>query len=396
MSQEILIPRAMWATRAQFAVLGLLSGAWGAHVPSIKQRFELDEAGLSLVLLAAALGVLASLGFAGRVVGQFGARRTAALVGTMICLVFGAILQVSSQGALWVLAFVFGANASLFDVSINSEGAELEHRGGRPVMSQLHGMFSLGAMGGAGLAAALLHAAVPAELQMAGLGLALLPVVWLASAAMLPALPEQADDDGGSSAPPAAFAWPRGRLLVIGLLILAGMIAEGVMYDWSVLYLKQELGLPQAEAALGYAVFAAAMAAARFGGDAMRSRYDEMLLLRVGASVACVAMSAVLVFGLPWLAYVGFALVGVGVALVAPILFNAASRVQGVSRAAAIASATSVGYAGFMIGPPLIGGLAQASSLTAALGVVALAAGVLAVGTRWVAQGAPTRLQTAR
>ena len=174
-------------------------------------------------------------------------------------------------------------------------------------------------------------------------------------------------------------------MLVIGLLILAGMTAEGAMYDWCVLYLHQELAQPQAQAALGYAVFSASMAASRFAGDALRARYDERTLLRCGAGLAAGAMAVVLLSARPVVAWVGFALVGAGLAPVAPILFSAATRVPGVSPAAAIASVTSVGYSGFMLGPPLIGALATASSLTWALGVVVLAAALLAGGAGKVA-----------
>jgi uncharacterized protein YdiU (UPF0061 family) len=160
----------------------------------------------------------------------------------------------------------------------------------------------------------------------------------------------------------------KGLLLVIGLLIFAGMTAEGVMYDWSVLYLNQEVGMSQSMAALGYAIFPGAMALSRFGGDTLRSRHSERALLRFGASLAAIAMTIVLVSANRWVALIGFAVAGAGLAPVAPILFNAATRVPGVSRAAAIASVTSIGYSGFMIGPPLIGGIATATSLTMALG----------------------------
>jgi len=118
----------------------------------------------------------------------------------------------------------------------------------------------------------------------------------------------------------------------------------------------------------------------------LRSRYSEQALLRFGASIAAGAMAVVLLSANSWVAFIGFALVGAGLAPVAPILFNAATRVPGVSRAAAIASVTSVGYSGFMIGPPLIGSIATATSLTMALGVVVLASGLLAVGARFVPQ----------
>jgi MFS family permease len=126
------------------------------------------------------------------------------------------------------------------------------------------------------------------------------------------------------------------------------------------------------------------MALSRFGGDYLRARHSEQALLRFGGCLAAVAMAVVLLSANAWVALAGFALVGAGLAPVAPILFNAATRVPGVSRAAAIASVTSIGYSGFMVGPPLIGSIATATSLTVALGVLVLASALLAFGARYV------------
>ncbi len=369
--------RARRATRLQFAALGVFAGAWGAHLPSLKQRYALDEAGLALVLLAAALGAVSTLLFAGRVVARFGARRAVLGGGLAMGAMLALVLVLPGLPVLLPAALLLGAGMSLFDVSINSEGSELEHLSGRAVMSNLHAMFSVGGMSGAALVAALLHAGLAPALQLGLIAAALVAVVAFAARGML-------DTHSGGGDEQAHFVWPRGLLLLIGVLILAGMIAEGVMYDWSVLYLKQELGMAQADAALGYAVFSAAMAATRFGGDALRERFAEPVLLGAGALLAAVAMAVVLLAATPWVALAGFVLVGAGLAPVAPILFNAATRVPGVSRAAAIAAVSAIGYSGFMIGPPLIGGLAHASSLSAALTVVVAGAALLALGARWV------------
>ena len=370
---------AVWATRIQFAALGILAGAWGVHIPSVKSQYALGEAMLSTVLLAVAAGAVISLFGAGRLIGRLGARkacaRTAAVMGVLLALAL-------FWGTLWLLLpamLIFGMAMSLFDVAINTEGTALESLSGRAVMSNLHAMFSVGAMAGAASAGALLGAGVDPGVQLAAIGIATAVAVTLAARWMLEAYPESADNE-----PRKHFAWPRGMLLVIGLMIFAGMSAEGVMYDWCVLYLKQELRLGQDVAAMGYAAFTAAMAVARFGGDALRLRYGERNLLRASACLSAVAMAVVLANGNAIVSIVGFALVGAGLAPVVPILFNAATRVPGTSRAAAIAAVSSIGYSGFMIGPPLIGGLAQAFSLTAAMWVVVLASALLAIGARKV------------
>ena len=369
---------AVWATRIQFAALGMLGGAWGVHIPSVKTQYALSEAMLSTVLLAAGIGAVAALFSAGRLIGRIGARKACALAAA----VMGAMLAlVLVWGTLWLLLpamLLFGMAMSLFDVAINTEGTALESVSGRTVMSNLHAMFSVGAMAGAALTGALLRAAVDPRVQLAAIGVFTAVVVVLAARRMLEAHPAPADPTQQH------FAWPRGMLLVIGLMIFAGMSAEGVMYDWSVLYLKQEVQLSQDVAALGYASFTGAMALARFGGDALRERYSERNLLRAGAGLSAVAMAVVLTSGNAVVSIVGYALVGAGLAPVVPILFNAATRVPSTSRAAAIAAVSSIGYAGFMIGPPLIGGLAQALSLTAAMWVVVLASALLAIGARKV------------
>jgi fucose permease len=371
--------RARWSTRLQFAALGLLGGIWGAHIPSVKATHGLSEFSLSMVLLAGACGSISALFFAGRVVGALGARRTVVVAGWLMSAMFALILLLPGLWAVLPAAFLFGCGMSVFDVSINSEGSELESLSG-PIMSNLHGMFSIGAMSGAALSSAMLHAGIAPAAQLGGAALILAALMLFASFGML----DTHAANAGADKEKAHFAWPRGLLLVIGLLIFTGMIAEGVMMDWCVLYLKQDLAMPQAQAALGYSAFAGSMALSRFAGDSLRARYSERSILFAGATLAALAMAVVLLVGVPWVAMVGFGLVGAGLAPVAPILFNAATRVPGVSRAAAIASVTSIGYSGFMIGPPLIGSIAQATSLTVALCAVVLGAVCLAIGSRKV------------
>ncbi|MDQ5897773.1 MAG: hypothetical protein QG612_1859 [Pseudomonadota bacterium] len=369
------LSRARTATRVLFAVLGLAGGAWGVHIPSVKAQYGLDEAMLSLVLLSAAAGAVTSLFTAGRVVAWLGARGAARVCAVVMGALLALVLQWPSLALLLPAMLAFGAAMSLYDVAINAEGSALEALGGTTIMSGLHGMFSLGAMGGAALAAGLLRLEVSPQTQLAGVGLLMAATVLWAARGMLDTHPAPEPDEAAQ----AQFAWPRGQLLVIGLLIFAGMSAEGVMYDWCVLYLKQEIGMPQAQAGLGYAAFAGAMALARFAGDWLRTRHDEASLLAYSAGLSAFAMAVVLVCADPWVALVGYVFVGAGLAPVVPILYNAATRVPGTSRAAAIASVSSIGYSGFLIGPPLIGAIAHALSLAAAMSVVVISASLLSI-----------------
>jgi predicted MFS family arabinose efflux permease len=287
------------------------------------------------------------------------------------------LLEYPGMLTLGAAMLLFGASMSLFDVAINTEGSELETLGGQPVMSNLHGMFSVGGMLGAGLTFGLLHLSVSPRVQLYAVGSFLVLATLVASRAML-------EKHACIASDVRHFARPKGVLLLIGGLVFAGMTAEGVLYDWSVLYLEQDVAMPHARAALGYATFTGAMALARFGGDGLRARFPERAVLRCGAVVAAVAMAIVLLSAQGWITFLGLAAVGAGLAPVAPILFNAATRVTGVSRAAAIASVTTLGYSGFLVGPPIIGSVATHSSLTAALWLVVVAAGVVAYGARFV------------
>ena len=378
------IRQATWATRSLFAVLGIVAGAWGVHIPSVKEVYGLSEGSLSLVLVAAAVGAVSALFIAGRAIGRLGARNAVAVAGVLMGLMLMLVVHWPGYVTLLLAMLVFGSTMSVYDVGINTEGSALEAAGGRPIMGGLHGMFSVGAMLGAALTALLLRWEVSVALQLGGVGVCASVWMVLASRWMLPTAPVTE-----ASAETPQFVWPRGALLIMGLLIFAGMSAEGVMQDWSVLYLKQEVQMPQDRAAIGYAAFAGAMAVMRFLADVLRTRFSERLLLRGSGVLTAVAMAVVLLSGNPVVSVVGFAFVGAGLAMVVPILFGAASRVPGTTPAAAIAAVSSIGYSGFMIGPPLIGGIAQHASLTAAMGVVVVTATILALSAHYVPEKQP-------
>lgn len=368
-----------WASRAQFFSSGFIFATWGVHVPTVKAHYGIDEAELGLALLAAGAGAMFGLTSAGRWIGRHGPRRMAALCGSIYALLLAGLIAMPGYPFLLALLAAFGLVTSVFDVAINTAAAQLELRGGKPLMSGMHGMFSLGGMAGAASGSAALAAGLGAQAHLLWVAAAMVLVVACSSMHMLPKPPVASD------AAPAdhRFRLPRGTLAVLGVLAALGLIAEGAIYDWSVLYMQQELGSPQKQAALAYASFSAAMAAARFGGDALRARFSPTALLRGSGILAAAAMALVLLTDLPWLALVGFAGVGIGFANVVPILFGASARVPGVEPAIGIAAVSAVAYLGFMAGPAVIGLLARASSLTAALYVVVVFAAALAASARF-------------
>lgn len=366
---------ARWATRAQFLLFGFLSGAWGVHVPSVKARYGLDAGALSLALLALAVGAVLALTVAGRVVARFGAQAVVLTAGLLMSAGLAAVLLPTAFGALLALVVLIGIAFALFDVAINAEGSVLEGVSGKKVMSGFHGMFSLGGMAGAALGALMLSADVPATVQLAAAGAVAAALAAFASAYMLPV-------HAADNAPDAGYRVPRGALAVLGGLAAVGLLAEAAIYDWSVLYLQEETGAAPALAALGFASFSGAMALTRFGGDYLRTHVSAPRLLALSSLLAAAAMATVLIARDPLVALIGLALVGVGFANVVPILFIAATKVPGVAPAPAIAAVSSIGYLGMVVGPPLVGGIAQASSLSWGLAVVVMGALLLAWGAR--------------
>jgi predicted MFS family arabinose efflux permease len=367
--------RAAWALRAQFFVAGALFATWGVHVPTVKAQYALDERELAFAMLAAGIGSVLTLPQAGRIVARFGARRVAFVTGPASAVCIGALLAFDSYLLLLLLMMLYGAAGALFDVTINASATEVETRARRPLMSGFHALFSLGGMVGAAMGSAWAAVSGSPLWHVLSAGAVAVLMVLAAAPFMLP--PEPAKDEGRTP-----LALPRGPLALLGLLAAMGLIAEGAMYDWSVLFLKQERGAGIALAALAYASFSAAMTAGRFAGDAVRARFDAVTVLRASGTLGALGMVLALVAPQPWVGLLGFAIVGLGFANIVPVLFSAAGRVEGVSAASGIAAVSSAGYFGMMIGPPWIGAVAQHWSLSAGLALVVLFALAVALAAK--------------
>lgn len=355
---------AAWALRTQFFVSGALFATWGVHVPTVKAHYGLGEQSLALAMLASGVGAVLALTHAGRVVGRFGPRAVAAVMGLLLCAAVASLLLTHAYAGLLITMVVFGCTASLFDVSINAEASEIETRAARPLMSGFHAMFSLGGMVGAGVGSLLPAWGIAAPTHLMLAAVTALLMVWGACGAMLPMR--------GSREDAHPLSLPRGALALIGLLAALGLIAEGAMYDWSVLFLKQERDSTASLAALGYASFSLAMALGRFAGDWVRARVAPIRLMVLSGVLAALGMGLALMVPLAAAGLVGFACVGLGLSNVVPVLFSAAARIPGIAPAHGIAAVSAVGYLGMMAGPPLIGLVAEHSSLTVGLGCVVL------------------------
>ena len=363
-----------WAVRGQFFAAGALFATWGVHVPTVKLQYAVGEQMLAWAMLAAGIGAVVGLTQAGRVIARLGPRSVTLASGLAAALAIALLLSTASFPVLVALMAAFGFSASLFDVAVNVAASELERQAARPLMSGFHGLFSLGGMAGAavGSLAQGVGLTAPQHLWLAGLACAALTVWgWLGM-------------HGGRDAPGehGGFVLPRGVLGLIGVLAALGLLCEGAIYDWSVLYMRESLQAPAPTAALAYASFSGAMAATRFGGDWVRARTSAVTLVRACGAMTALGMGLTLAATAPLWALVGFALIGLGLGNVVPVLFSAAARVPGVAPADGIAAVAALGYLGMMVGPPLIGVVAEWHTLSAGMALVMLVAAVLSLAAR--------------
>jgi hypothetical protein len=356
----------------------------------VKARVGLSDGGLGLVLLATPVGSIAAMAVGAWLLPRVGSRRmvSACLVGYCLS---GPFVGVATSAVGLALALLFwGAFQGTLDVSMNTQAVAYQGVIGRPIMSGMHGRWSLGALVGAGAGALGVGLGISLTVQLAVLGVLALPlVVW---ALQLP--------EGASHAPhepkPHRLRmrhWPR-TVLLLAAVAFASMLCEGAAADWSAVYLRNSLGAAAVVASLGYAFFAAAMVLVRLVGDALIARRGAGRVVAAFCLVATAGFAAGLASGNVVVSLIGLATLGGGVATVVPTVFSAAGALPNISPAAGIAAVSACGWAGFVCGPPLIGQLASATSLRLALGIVPVLTAfiALALGLRAAHQSgrAPT------
>lgn len=368
--------RARTATMALFFIAGMMYASWGVHVPTVRDRFHLNAALLSFALLAVAVGSITAMATNGSWIARVGSRR-ACLAGGLTMSVCGAlILIVPSYWLLLIVLMIFGAGMATLDVAMNAEASAVEIALGRPIMSSLHGMFSVGGMAGAAIGGALLSRGMAPAVHLALASAVSALVLFASCPSVLPHVPHAEHPDSHT---PRANRWRSPALWALGIFALIALIAEGAMYDWATVYMRDVVVATPAVASAAYAAFSGGMAAARFGGDAIRARFGAPQLIMASASLACAGMIAALVLPNPVVALAGFTMMGIGLANMMPVLFAAAARVKGIHAAEGLAHVAGLAYFGMLLGPVIIGGVAQATNLTIGLSVVALCAALIAV-----------------
>jgi fucose permease len=347
--------RARLAVAALFFANGCGLGSWVPHIPDVKLWHGLSDAVLGLALLAIAAGAVAALPVAGALVARSGSRPVTRGAALLFCAALPLPLLAPDLPTLLAALALLGTGTGALDVAMNAHAVLVETRYGRPIMSSFHGLFSVGGLAGAALAGGAMHAGLAPIAHLAAAAFVLAIAALAAWPALLPTAPAAVDGP--------LFVLPRGRLIGLGAIAIIGLMAEGAMGDWSAVYLRMDLGATAGTAASGFAAFSLAMALGRLTGDRLVARFGRAALLACGALTGGATLGAALLAAKPFAAVLGFAGMGFGLANVVPI-----------------AAVSTAGYFGFLAGPPLIGFVAEASSLTVALGLVAAVVGLMALG----------------
>ncbi|HZQ81959.1 MAG TPA: MFS transporter [Gaiellaceae bacterium] len=359
------------ATSVVFAVHGSVTGSFAARVPWIAAHVGVDVGHLGLALLMPGIGAMVAMPFSGRLAHRFDFR---ALVAATIALWCASLVLPSLPTSLVVLCatlLVWGAAAGIADMAMNAQGVLIEKEMGRSVMSSFHGFWSVGVLAGSVGSALASQAGIDTRLQFVVVATGLAAIGVAASRFMLE------DATAVEVEAPPAFALPTRPILLIGLVGLCAVFGEQAGTDWSALFIKRDLGGSASTAALAVSAFAGTMALVRLLGDQVERRLGAVRTVRFAG--VCAAAGAVTVVLAPDLALglVGFALLGVGVAVVVPLVFAAAGRV-GPHPARSVAGVAGVAYGSGLVAPGIIGGIASASSLKVSFCVVAGLVGVMA------------------
>ncbi|MCP2073583.1 UNVERIFIED_ORG: MFS family permease [Pseudomonas lini] len=351
------------STRIAYLIAGIGIAAWAPLVPYAKVRANLDEGTLGLLLLCLGVGSILAMPISGALAARFGCRRVLSGGTILICLALPLLATMTSLPWLVAALFLFGAGLGTVDSTVNLQAVIVERASGKTMMSGFHGMFSLGGIIGAAGVSALL-----------GLGLSPLGATLVVNAVLLVALFKAAPHllPYGSESSGPAFAIPHGVVLFIGILCFIVFLAEGAVLDWSAVFLTAERGVETAYAGLGYAAFALTMTVGRLTGDSVVRRLGAKRVIIYGGAIAAAGFLLATLAPMWQAALLGYALVGAGCSNIVPVLYTAVGKQTLMPEAIAVPAITTIGYAGILAGPALIGFVAHGSSLSFAFGLIAL------------------------
>ena len=354
------------AVKTAFFINGFIFANWVSRLPRIQEMFNADDGTIGLVLLASSIGAVGAMPFTGWIIIKNGSRRITLISAILYCAFVPLIPLSQNLFVLIVLYFFMGIVTGMLDVAMNAQAILVEREYKRPIMTSFHALFSIGMMLGA--ASAALFTDIKFDLVQHFFivaGAALLGAAWM-SRHLIYDRPDAAHHDG------PLFRLPNRSMIVLGIITFCCMIGEGSMSDWSVNYMENVADASITLAPIGLSAFATAMTLGRIFGDSMRKRSGDRAMIIGGGLTALIGLCAALIFPSPYVTIAGFFLVGLGLSSIVPIAYSIGGNEKNLPPGVGLAMVTTVGYSGFLIGPPVIGFIADWLNLRVSLGVIAL------------------------
>lgn len=371
----ILLQKRRLALGSLFFLAGLCFASWASRIPDIQMKFDLSEAQLGTLLLGLPIGSLVALPLAGWAVHHFGSRIVIILssVGYMVFLPL-----IGFSFSLWMLipvVMLFGMVGNMMNISLNTQALALEDSFGKNILASFHGLWSLAGFTGAGIGAAMIYFGVAPQFHYLFILGIVLVIVMISQNYLV--------DEKNASAGGLVIKKPDAILLRIGMIAFLGMLSEGCMFDWSGVYFKKVVEIDARFIALGYVSFMGAMASGRFVADRYTNRFGRLLVLRFSGILIFTGLMLSVLFPNVVFATIGFLLVGFGVAAVIPVSYGIAGRSKLYSPGIALAMVSTISFFGFLLGPPLIGFIADIFNLRLSFALIALCGLGIAVLTMW-------------
>jgi MFS family permease len=360
------------AISAVFLLNGFAVASWAVRIPAVREALRLSDGTLGLVLLSTALGSLVAMPIVGRLCTLYGSGRVTFALSVLFALALPLPALAGGLIPLALALFLYGATNGGLDVAMNTQATGIELRYQRPILSSFHALWSVGSLLGAAAGGLIARNNISPGAHLLAVAALIAVGFIIASRFTLPD-PQHAEENSTSGKLLlSAF------LLALGAVAFCALLAEGAIADWSALYLRDEFRADEGLAAAGFVAFQITMAAFRFAGDGLRARLGDSRVVLMSGVVAAAGLAFGLIVHQLWAGVLGFALVGAGVAVVFPAALGLVSK-MGSAAGPAIAWVSAVGYAGFLVGPPLIGLLSEATSLRFGLAAVVVMCAMIAV-----------------
>ncbi|QRR00348.1 MFS transporter [Dyadobacter sandarakinus] len=360
------------AVAAFFFVQGLSFAAWASRIPDIKSMLHLTEGGLGTVLLALPIGLMASLPVSGWMVTNYGSKKMVLIGALLYATTLTFIGFVTRTEQLVIALFAFGLWGNLTNIAVNTQAVAVEQVYGKSIMASFHGLWSLAGFVSAMLGSVFISINVPPSVHFLVVALLAYAIIFVAHRHTMPDSSKSEDE----SQP--MFVKPDRDLLLLGLIGFCAMVCEGAMFDWSGVYFREAVHVPASMTTLGYVAFMGTMTGGRFAGDWLANRLGRKTMLQISGALMGSGLAISVFF--PYLvpATFGFLLVGFGVSSVVPLVYSAAGKSNTMSAGMALAAVSSISFIGFLIGPPLIGIVAQFANLQWSFAIVGVLASMTA------------------